>query len=80
MMSEQEEGKFTNHPSQISQSTATTRESIPGELPGEQAQPRGADDKNMSLGKFFGELEIKGLINVSFYAFYCQIELDGHLG
>ena len=34
----------------------------------------------MSLGRFFGELEIKGLINVSFYAFYCQLELDGHLG
>lgn len=27
--------------------------------------------ENRPLSHFFGEMEIKGLINVSFYAFYC---------
>ena len=27
---------------------------------------------NRALSDFFGELEVKGLINVSYFAFYCQ--------
>ena len=39
-----------------------------------------AQTRSRPLSHFFGELEIKGLINVSFYAFYCQVELNLHLG
>ena len=41
---------------------------------------RQASPENRPLSHFFGELEIKGLINVSFYAFYCQVEMNAHLG
>ena len=56
------------------------RQSEPGVLPGEEIKQINTDDsKQRPLSHFFGELEIKGLINLSFYAFYCQIELDQHL-
>ena len=56
------------------------RESEPGVLPGEEVKQINTEDsKQRPLSHFFGELEIKGLVNLSFYAFYCQIELDQHL-
>lgn len=36
--------------------------------------------ENKPLSHFFGELEIKGLINVSFFAFYCQVETNLKIG
>lgn len=56
---------------------------LKGDNPGGAASDdRGGQgpNENRPLSHFFGELEIKGLINVSFYAFYCQVDLNLQLG